>query len=91
MSYETKYVKGAHNFICDICGFQWKSTFKKITWDGFVVCPFDYDFKHPNLEIPKHPSHEGMAKPDSTGDDGDEYRTLNDVTASSTELMQGGN
>jgi len=41
------YIAGEHNFICDICGFKYKSRDKRITWDNKVVCKYDYEPRHP--------------------------------------------
>lgn len=32
------FIHGAHNFICDKCGFKKKSTEKRKDWEGLVVC-----------------------------------------------------
>lgn len=41
------YIAGQHNFICDICGFKYKSSDKRITWDNKVVCKWDWEPRHP--------------------------------------------
>lgn len=41
------YISGSHNFICDVCGFKHKATEAKLRWDGFIVCPDDYEMRHP--------------------------------------------
>ncbi len=41
------YVAGDHYKICDVCGFQKRSsqTFKR--WDGLMVCEEDWEPRHP--------------------------------------------
>lgn len=41
------YVAGSHNFICDICGFEYKADKKRKTWDGKIVCIYDWEPRHP--------------------------------------------
>ncbi len=42
---------GLHNVICDICGRKVRSDNIMKTWDGFIVCPEDYDPKQPQLTL----------------------------------------
>ena len=42
-----QYKPGDHLAICDRCGFTlWASEMKK-TWDGLLVCPEDWEPRHP--------------------------------------------
>lgn len=41
------FVSGQHNVTCDICSKKIKSGEAKQRWDGFVVCPDDYEMRHP--------------------------------------------
>lgn len=47
MSRTWKYRSGDWNVICDICGKKIKSSLAKHRWDGFIVCPEDYEHRHP--------------------------------------------
>lgn len=40
------YKAGEWNVICDICGKKIKSGEAKHRWDGFVVCPSDFEQRH---------------------------------------------
>lgn len=42
-----RYVSGDHWKICEVCGFQTRSsrTFKR--WDGLLVCEADFETRHP--------------------------------------------
>lgn len=44
---KTYFKKGAWNAICDVCGFQFKSTEMRERWDGMMVCHDDYETRHP--------------------------------------------
>lgn len=41
------YKKGQWNAICDVCGFKFKSSKLKKTWEGLRVCEHDYETRHP--------------------------------------------
>lgn len=41
------YISGQWNVICDSCGKKIKSGEAKQRWDGFIVCPQDYEQRHP--------------------------------------------
>ena len=41
------YASGQFNVICDICGKKIKAGEAKQRWDGFVVCPSDFEQRHP--------------------------------------------
>ena len=41
------YVSGQWNIICDICSAKIKAGQAKKRWDGFIVCPKDYESRHP--------------------------------------------
>jgi hypothetical protein len=41
------YISGQWNVICDSCGRKIKSGIAKQRWDGFIVCPDDYEMRHP--------------------------------------------
>ena len=41
------FVSGEWNVICDSCGKKIKSGEAKQRWDGFIVCPDDFENRHP--------------------------------------------
>lgn len=40
------YKAGEWNVICDICGKKIKAGEAKHRWDGFIVCPSDFEYRH---------------------------------------------
>ena len=44
---KTTYKAGDWNVICDVCGKKTKASKIKKRWDGFLVCPEDYEQRHP--------------------------------------------
>lgn len=41
------YISGEFNLICDVCSKKIKAHEAKHRWDGLVVCPEDYEQRHP--------------------------------------------
>lgn len=41
------YEDAGWNAICDRCGFKFKATDLKQTWDGLMVCQDDWEPRHP--------------------------------------------
>lgn len=41
------YKKGDNLVTCDRCGFTIYASESKMTWDGLVVCPDDWEPRHP--------------------------------------------
>ncbi len=42
------YLKlGSWDAICDVCGFKYKADQLKLRWDGLMVCPHDWEYRHP--------------------------------------------
>ena len=39
-------------FICDVCGFRYRYTNARMTWDNSKVCRECYEPKHPQLDPP---------------------------------------
>ena len=44
---KNNYKTGDWNIICDVCGKKIKAGEAKHRWDGFVVCPSDFEQRHP--------------------------------------------
>jgi len=38
---------GDWNAICDSCGYKYKASELRLRWDGFRVCPKDFELRHP--------------------------------------------
>ena len=38
---------GAWNVICDVCSKKIKASEAKMRWDGFIVCPLDFEMRQP--------------------------------------------
>ena len=41
------YIKGDWNAMCQRCGFKYKASQLRKTWDGFWVCLDDWEERHP--------------------------------------------
>ena len=41
------YVSGSWNVTCDVCSKKIKAKEAKKRWDGFIVCPDDYEERQP--------------------------------------------
>lgn len=41
------YKSGQWNVICDVCGKKIKAGDAKQRWDGFIVCPKDFEQRQP--------------------------------------------
>lgn len=47
MGHADFHKKGDWNALCDVCGFKYKASELKKTWDGYYVCPQDFELRHP--------------------------------------------
>lgn len=43
----TSWKSGEWNALCDECGFKFKSSDLRKRWDGLMVCPDDWETRHP--------------------------------------------
>ena len=41
------FISGEFNVTCDICSKKIKAHEAKQRWDGFIVCPDDFENRHP--------------------------------------------
>ena len=61
------YKHGDRNAICDRCGFKFKLSSLRKTWDGLLVCRKDWEPEHPQNRIrimPERVRHvEGRPEP----------------------------
>ena len=64
------YIKGDYWMICDRCGFQYRKSQMRETWDHLWVCPDDYDPRHPQLDIRAIPDDQRIpvARPDQSSE-----------------------
>ena len=42
-----RYVPGDYYQICDECGRKIRASYSKLRWDGLIVCPVDFEHRHP--------------------------------------------
>ena len=42
-----QYIPGDFYQICDECGRKMRSSQTKLRWDGMIVCPADWEVRHP--------------------------------------------
>lgn len=55
-----RFLAGQWNAICDVCGQKWKSNQMKKRWDGLMVCPHDYELRHPQDFLRSVPDHQAV-------------------------------
>ena len=53
--WDTEYIPGQWNAICDICGLQYKSSKLMENWKGQRVCEKDFEGKHPQMFVRPRP------------------------------------
>lgn len=41
------YISGEWNVTCDVCSKKIKSGEARTRWDGLIVCPADFEHRHP--------------------------------------------
>ncbi len=47
MSWGWEWKSGDHWVVCDVCSKQTRASSIKKRWDGLLVCPDDYETRHP--------------------------------------------
>lgn len=47
MGHADYFKKGDYNVVCDRCGFKFKASELKLTWDGLFVCRKDWEPRQP--------------------------------------------
>lgn len=63
------YLKlGDWNALCDVCGFKYKASELRRRWDGYMVCPADYEERQPQdlIRIPPERQTPAWARPEPT-------------------------
>lgn len=48
------FISGEWNVTCDICSKKIKAHEAKQRWDGFIVCPDDFEHRHPQDFVKAH-------------------------------------
>lgn len=71
-----EYKKGQWDVCCDVCGRIIKSGKARKRWDGFIVCPEDYEQRHP-MDFIKVPKETSMKVPFSRPEPADQFVTVN--------------
>lgn len=68
----TKFISGDYNLICHVCGAKIKASQSRLRWDGVLVCPEDWEPRHPQ-EMPTpiigDPRALKLVRPDKKIDD----------------------
>ena len=41
------FLSGSFNLTCDVCSKKIKASDAKQRWDGLIVCPSDFEHRHP--------------------------------------------
>lgn len=55
-----RFLSGQWNAICDVCGQKYKSGQMKKRWDGLMVCPNDWEPRHPQDFLRSVPDHQAV-------------------------------
>ena len=63
-----RFVAGQWNAICDVCGQKYKSGDMKKRWDGLMVCPHDWEPRHPQDFLRAVPDRQAVpwSRPETT-------------------------
>ena len=51
-----QYIPGDYYQQCDECGRKMRSSQTKLRWDGLIVCPADWEIRHPQEELHAAPT-----------------------------------
>lgn len=59
------FVLGDYYVVCDICGFQYRRSECKKNWKSQIVCPEDFEKRHPQdlIKIRPERNHVKDARP----------------------------
>lgn len=62
-----RFVAGSWNAICDVCAQKYKSSEMKKRWDGLMVCPNDWEPRHPQDFLRSVPDRQAVpwARPET--------------------------
>jgi len=48
------FISGEWNVTCDVCSKKIKAGIAKQRWDGLIVCPDDFEHRHPQDFVKAH-------------------------------------
>jgi hypothetical protein len=67
MGHADYYKPGDNNAICDRCGFKYKASELRKTWDGLMVCDKDFEVRHPQdfVRGVKDDQHVAVSRPEA--------------------------
>lgn len=82
MNQNPGYKSGDWKAICDSCGFEFMASELKLRWDGFRVCPKDWETRNPQDFIRSVP--EKITPPWTRSKDGSEWGGPNVTTGTLT-------
>lgn len=72
--WDSDYVHGAYDVMCDTCGFKYKNFQVRLDWQNLLVCEKCYDPKPPEYDHPyTYPATEGKTPDDAENIDTYEY------------------
>lgn len=69
------FLSGQWNLICDVCGKKYKASDAKKRWDGFIVCPSDYETRQPQDFVKAKPDK--ISVPFTRPEPTDQFTTVN--------------
>ena len=55
MAYIRNFILGDSKSVCDVCGFHYKHSQLRKRWDNAMVCPEDWEPRHPQDMIKPRP------------------------------------
>lgn len=65
-----RFVAGSWNAICDVCAQKYKSSEIRKRWDGLMVCPNDWEPRHPQDFLRSVPDRQAVpwSRPETPDD-----------------------
>lgn len=78
MAYSTAV--GGPRAVCDRCGFEFNLSRLRKEWTGLMVCPDDFDRRHPQDFVRAVPDRQGV-RPNMRPEPADVFLDTNDVSA----------
>lgn len=60
------YIPGNPWVECEVCGLEYRQSQMRIRWDGYIVCPADFEFRNPQdfvRAVPDDNSIKGIQNP----------------------------
>ena len=77
---------GNHWVECDMCGFIIRAEDAKVTWDNLVVCPEDYEPRHPQDFVRAQEEDQAADEPVRPESE-DTFVTVSNVTQSDRDAL----